>query len=401
MRDVFVAGVGMTKFGKFLEVGIKRLADEAVSGALEDAGAEVGQLEAVYGGNAVAGLITGQEMIRMQVALRPLGVEGIPVFNVENACASSASAFHLAWQSVAYGIHDVVLAVGVEKMTHPDKQVSFDAVGTAVDLELQAEMAAALGAEPNASKSFFMDIYAGMTKNYMERSGATQADMAAVVVKAHRHAKGNPRAQYRNEVSLEQVLESREISWPLTLLMCSPIGDGGAATVLASQDGLERLVDRAGRPRVKVLASVIRSGSGIASGRPKSAVATAQAAYEVAGLGPDDLDCAEIHDATAPAELFIYEDLGLAAAGAAAGLLASGATTLGGRLPVNTSGGLLCKGHPIGATGIAQIAEVTWQLRGEAAGRQVEGARIALTQNGGGWLDEDSAAMAVHLFGKA
>lgn len=401
MRDVFVAGVGMTRFGKFLDVGIKRLADEAVSGALDDAGAAVAQLEAVYGGNAVAGLITGQEMIRTQVALRPLGVEGIPVFNIENACASSASAFHLAWQSVAYGIHDIVLAVGVEKMTHPDKQVSFDAVGTAVDLELQADMARALGADSGVSKSFFMDIYAGMTKDYMERSGATQRDMAAVVVKAHRHATGNPRAQYRNEVSLEQVLGSREISWPLTLLMCSPIGDGGAATVLASDDGLRILHEHAGRPRVKVLASVVRSGTGMATGRPKSAVATALAAYEMAGLGPDDLNCAEIHDATAPAELFIYEDLGFASAGGAADLLASGATTLGGRMPVNTSGGLLCKGHPIGATGIAQIAEVTWQLRDEAVGRQVEGARVALTQNGGGWLDEDSAAMAVHLFARA
>lgn len=340
-------------------------------------------------------------MIRTQVALRPLGVEGIPVFNIENACASSASAFHLAWQSVAYGIHDVVLAVGVEKMTHPDKQVSFDAVGTAVDLELQAEMAAALGADANVSRSFFMDIYAGMTKNYMERSGATQEDMGAVVVKAHRHASGNPRAQYRNEVSLEQVLESREIAWPLTLLMCSPIGDGGAAAVLASAEGLERLLDQNGRSRVKVLASAVRSGTGISAGRVKSAVATAQAAYEMAGLGPEDLDCAEIHDATAPAELFIYEDLGLAPPGGAAALLASGATTLGGRVPVNTSGGLLCKGHPIGATGIAQIAEVTWQLRGEALGRQVPGARVALTQNGGGWIDEDSAAMAVHLFARA
>ena len=200
---------------------------------------------------------------------------------------------------------------------------------------------------------------------------------------------------------MEQVLGSREISWPLTLLMCSPIGDGGAATVLASDDGLRRLLDRAGRRRVKVLASVVRSGTGIATGRPKSAVATARAAYEMAGLGPDDLNCAEIHDATAPAELFIYEDLGFAPVGGAAALLASGASTLGGRMPVNTSGGLLCKGHPIGATGIAQIAEVTWQLRGEATGRQVEGARVALTQNGGGWLDEDSAAMAVHLFASA
>jgi len=249
-----------------------------------------------------------------------------------------------------------------------------------------------------------MDIYAGMTKDYMSRSGATQSDMAAVVVKAHRHAALNPKAQYRALVTVDEVLESREIAWPLTLLMCAPIGDGGAAAVLASSEGLERLRRNAasdGRPQVKVLASVLRSGTGRETGRPKSAVAAAAAAYEAAGVGPQDLDCAEIHDATAPAELFIYEDLGFAAPGEAPQLLASGATGLGGRMPVNTSGGLLCKGHPIGATGIAQIAEVTWQLRGDAGERQVAGASVALTQNGGGWLDEDSAAMAVHVFARA
>jgi len=398
MRDVFVAGVGMSQFGKQLPKGLKQLAAEAVLPALADAGAVASSLEAVYGGNAVAGLITGQEMIRTQVALRPLGIEGVPVFNVENACASSASAFHLAWQSVACGVHDVVLAIGLEKMTHRDKAVSFGAVGTAVDLEQRDEMAAALGAGDDSSRSFFMDIYAGMTKEYMERSGATQADMAAVVVKAHRHAALNPKAQYRDEVSLDEVMNSREIAWPLTLLMCAPIGDGAAAAVLASEEGMARLAGATDRPRVRVLASVIRSGTALGSGRAKSAVLTAQSAFERAGVAPSDIDCAEVHDATAPAELFIYEDLGFAAPGEAPRLLASGATALGGSMPVNTSGGLLCKGHPIGATGIAQIVETTWQLRGEAGARQVPGARLALTHNGGGWLDEDSAAMAVHIF---
>ena len=205
----------------------------------------------------------------------------------------------------------------------------------------------------------------------------------------------NPRAQYGGEISVEDVLGSREIVWPLTLLMCSPVSDGAAAVVLASR----RLDGRRG-PRVR--ASVVVSGNRHDHGDPAagSAGRAAALAYEAAGLGPDDLDCVELHDATAPAELIAYEQLGLASPGQGPELIESGATGLGGRLPANTSGGLLAKGHPIGATGIAQVCEATWQLRGEAGARQVDGARIALTQNGGGWLEGDSAAMSVHILSR-
>jgi acetyl-CoA acetyltransferase len=237
-----------------------------------------------------------------------------------------------------------------------------------------------------------------MTRRYMTVSGAGAEDFAAVVVKNQHNGAMNPRAQYGGELSVAEVLASRMVVDPLTLLMCSPISDGAAAVVLMS----EAAARRAGTGGPRVRASVVRSGNRHDRDDPTSGstARAARAAFEAAGLGPEDLDCAEVHDASAPAELMVYEQIGLAAPGAGPELLASGRTRLGGELPVNTSGGLLSKGHPIGATGIAQICESTWQLRGEAGPRQVEGARVALTQNGGGWLEGDSAAMAVHILSR-
>lgn len=399
-RNVYVAGIGMTPFGKFPDRNLKSLSQEAVHGALEDAGASTDAIEGAYVANAVAGLITGQEMVRGQVMLHPLGIHSIPVINVENACASASSAFHLAYQAVASGTCDIALALGVEKMTHPNKEVSLAAIGTAIDVEAREEMVARLGTS-GANRSFFMDIYAGLSKELMERTGIDQEDFARVVVKNHRHAALNPKAQYRNKVTMEEVLGSREIVFPLTLLMCSPIGDGAAAAVLASEDGLGRLSGgNSEGPVVKVLASVLRSGSA-GPGASGSAVEAARKAYEQADVGPDDIDCAEVHDATAPAELILYEELGFAEPDEISALLLKGETALGGSRPINPSGGLLCKGHPIGASGIAQIAEVVTQLRGEAGDRQVEGARLGLTENGGGWLGHDSAAVTVHVLGQA
>jgi acetyl-CoA acyltransferase len=388
----------MTRFEKSGRP-LKELVVEAVSQALTDSSAAPGDLHAAYVGNAVAGLLIGQEMIRGQVLLRPLGIESIPIFNVENACASAASAFHLGWQAVAYGMHDVVLCVGAEKLTHPDPSVGLAAIGTAVDVEARAEMAAEMGTEPDSKRSFFMDIYAAMTKEYMSRSGAKLEHFAKVVVKNQHNGALNPRAQYGAELTVDEVLAAREIVWPLTLLMCSPISDGAAAVVLASSRARRRLNARPG-PRVR--ASIVVSGNRHDSNDPTagSTGRAAALAYEAAGIGPDELDCAELHDATAPAELMAYEQVAFASPGQGPELIQSGQTKLGGRLPVNTSGGLLAKGHPIGATGIAQLCEATWQLRNEAGPRQVEDARVALTQNGGGWLDGDSAAMSVHILSR-
>jgi acetyl-CoA acetyltransferase len=415
---VYVAGIGMTNFGKFLDTGLKQLASEAVSAAIEDAGIKASDIEAAYVGNAVAGLITGQECIRGQVVLRECDIGEIPIFNIENACASAASAFHLAWSAIASGQLECALALGMEKLTHPDKRLSLQAFNAAVDVELVNRMREALQAGTSAAqkqasgeskpsdaespsegdgqkRSMFMDIYAAAIRAHMNQYGTTPEQMAWVASKNHHHGALNPRAQYREEVSVEEVLNSRMIAYPLTLLMCAPIGDGAAAAILVSAEKARSLGIENRAP--KVLASVIRSGSHPAHGQIPAERRAAKAAYEMAGVGPSDIDVAEVHDATAPAENLAYEDLEFCAPGEGGRLCDEKATALGGRLPVNTSGGLVSKGHPVGATGIAQICEITWQLRGEAGARQVEGARIGLAQNGGGFLGNDAAAQAVHI----
>jgi acetyl-CoA acetyltransferase len=406
-ENVVVAGVGMTRFGKYLERGVRSLAEEAVTAALKNAGVEAKDVQTAYFANAVSGLMTGQEMIRGQAALRHTGLLGIPIFNVENACASAASAFHLAWLAVASGQYDIALAIGAEKLFHEDKSKAFRAIGAAVDLEslqdLKKRMAESAQGEAKAAdekagqnRSFFMDIYATMTREYMKQSGATAEDFADVAVKNHAHGALNPKAQYRNRCTREEVLASREISPPLTLMMCSPIGDGAAAAVLCS----DKIARKLGvKKPVTVRASVLISGRDRKSDEPGAVERAAKRAYEVAGIGPQDIDVIEVHDAAAPAELMAYEDLGLCKAGEGPRLLRSADTKLGGKHVVNPSGGLLAKGHPIGATGIAQIVEICEQLRGEAGERQVKGARVGMTENGGGFLGRDAAAMSVHLFG--
>jgi acetyl-CoA acetyltransferase len=390
MTDVHIIGTGMTPFGKFDSATVRSLATAAVNDALADAGVGTAAVGAVFFANAVAGLITGQEMIRGQQALRHTGLLGVPIVNVENACASASTAFNLAVSAVASGSVDVALAVGAEKMSHPDKQRAFDAIGTAVDLEALAELQEQLGAG-GGQKSFFMDVYANLTRAYMEVSGATAEDFAQIAVKSHDHAALNPKAQFRQPVTVAEVLASRTISDPLTLLMCSPVGDGAAAMLVASEDYARRL----GVPSVKVRASVLVSGTDRAPDEPNAVERAARKAYAAAGVSPSELDVIEVHDAAAPAELMAYEDLGLCERGEGPKLLASGETRLGGRHVVNPSGGLLSKGHPIGATGCAQLVELADQLRGRCGDRQVRGARIALAENAGGFLSADNAATVV------
>lgn len=396
MPEAIVLGVGMTKFGKFPDTTLRALAEHAARDALDDAGVQPGEVASVFFGNAVAGLITGQEMIRGQYALRDLGLNGIPVVNVENACASGSTAMHLAVTAIKAGQCHLALVVGAEKLTHEDKRRSFDALGAAVDLERLDELERELYGDdipPEGERSFFMDVYADMAKRYMARSAATQRDFAEVAVKSHDHGALNPKAQYRDPVTVDQVLESRHISGPLTLLMCSPIGDGAAALLLASDDYAHRISADGVRVRASALVS------GLAGDEDPSARAARQA-YEQAGVGPGDVDVVELHDAAAPAELILYEDLGLCAPGEGPKLLASGETRLGGEVPVNPSGGLISKGHPVGATGCAQLVELVEQLRGRAGDRQVDGARVALAENGGGYLGPHPAATAVTILSR-
>lgn len=387
MRDVIVSGVGMTAFGKFLDRNLKSLSEEAVELALKDAGITADQVEQVVFGNAAAGVVTGQEMIRAQSSLRNTGLDGAPMFNVENACASSSSGFHLGWLMVASGQADCVLVMGSEKLTHEDKAVSFGAFQRAVDLEEPLPEGYKAG-----SGSLFMDLYAAKARKWMESSGANAEDFARVVVKSRHAGSLNPCAQFRKETSIEEVMQSRMISDPLTLFMCSSIGDGAAAIVLTSEDFAKKL----STPKIRVRASAVVSAKAHGE-RDLVAVSASQKAYEMAGLGPQDLDVVELHDASAPAELIHYENLGLCEPGGAIDLIRSGDTAIGGRIPVNPSGGLLSRGHPIGATGAGQIIELVHHLRGTAGKRQKEGARVALAENNGGQLAGDSAIAVVTI----
>lgn len=407
MRDVAIVGAGMTKFGKFLQRSLKDLGGEAVKGALQSAGVDASRVQVAVVGNATAGLITGQEMIRGQVILRELGIGGIPVINTENACASSSTAFHLGWLYVASGMYDVALVLGVEKLAHEEKRRSFQAIGAAVDVEWVREMAAraqqrqagseqaraALAEGAGEQRSMFMDFYAAAARRYMERTGATKEDFARVAVKNLYHGSLNPHSQYGGEYTIEDILTAPLVVEPLTRLMCSPISDGAAAVLLVAA---ERAYTFTSKP-VYVRASILVSGRDRRPDEPSMAEEAAHLAYERAGIGPSDLDVLEVHDASAPAELMLYEELGLCLPGEGPSLIRSGHTRVGGRQPVNTSGGLLAKGHPIGATGVAQICEVFWQLRGEAGARQVEGAKVGLTENGGGMVKGEAAAMAIHI----
>jgi len=402
-----VAGVGMTSFGKHLDTGLKALGASAVQAAVGDAGVSLGDLEAAYVGNAAAGLVTGQECIRGQVILRSIGLGRLPVVNVENACASGSTALNQASAMVTAGLYDCVLVLGVEKLYHADKQKSFAAFSGAVDVEALKEIMERLrsasqsaGGEqssaPGEKRSMFMDIYAAAARAHMQRYGTTVEQFAAVSAKNSYHGSLNPRAQFREALTVAEVLAAPMIAPPLTRPMCSPIGDGAAAVVLVS----ERKAREIGVAKpVHVRASVLRSGWDHGMDEPGTVEVCAQEAYEEAGVGPSDLNIVECHDASAPAEVMAYESLGLCAKGEGGKLVESGATRLGGRIPVNTSGGLLRKGHPVGATGVAQIVELVEQLQGRVADRQVAGARIGLAHNGGGNIGTDAAAMCVTILG--
>ncbi|WP_241505857.1 thiolase family protein [Parahaliea mediterranea] len=403
--NAIVAGVGMTTFGKHMDRQLKSLAVEAIQSAIEDAGLSLADIEAAYYANVAAGTMVGQVCIPGQVALREMGLGGIPVVNVKNACASASTAFHQGCAMVSAGVYDVVLVVGAEKLYHQDKSRTFSVFDGCVDYEdfdrvvdsVKTRIARAGGAadEGAGQHSFFMDIYAAMALDHMAAHGTTQAQFAAISAKNSRHGNLNPYAQYRGVMSVEEVLAARGIAYPLTLPMCSPIGDGAAAAILVSERKARQLgVNRSVRVRSSVLASGRDSVAGEEAGITELA---AKQAYDEAGVGPDDLDVIELHDASAPSELIYYETLGLCPRGQGGQLAESGDTALGGRIPVNPSGGLLRKGHPIGATGLAQIAELTWQLRGVATGRQVSGARVALAENGGGYIGEDAAAMVISV----
>jgi len=376
LSAVLIAGIGMTQFGRFPGLGLRSMSVTAIDRALADSGIPAEDVDRVFFGNAAAGIITQQEMIRGQIALRHHALGRKPLINVENACASGGSALNLAFEAIAGGRAEVVMVVGVEQLNHEDKSRPFNALRGSTDIDDIGE------SEPGHmdANSILMNYYAGVAQSYLDSYDATAEDFALVAVKNRHNAGMNPLAHFRAPQTVGDVMHSRMIVEPLRLAMCAPMTDGAAALVLCSTEYAKRLPGK----KIELVTSHVSASPGVGSS-PVTPAATL--AYEASGIGPHDYDLIELHDAAAPAELLQYEEIGLCKEGEAHHWVRAGRTMLGGEMPVNTSGGLLSRGHPLGATGCAQVVEVVQQLRGEAGGRQVENARVGLAINGGGWVD--------------
>jgi len=382
MRDVYILGVGATRCGRFPDKGAYILGREAAWAAIEDAGIHPRKIEIAFCGHVYQGMGVGQR------TLKEIGLVGQPVVNVEGACGSGTLSFWEAWRSIAYGQYDVALALGVENLS---RILS----GGPLPLE-EDDIEVALGMGMPA-------LYAMRAQRYMEEYGVTNEQLAKVVVKSRKHAALNPIAQYRKETTVEEVLNDPMIADPLTRSQCCPIGDAAAAAVLCSGELVSKL---AKKTPIKVLGCAAQSGKYTGPDRlvcdPSENVArTASMAYEMAGLGPEDMDLAEVHDAFSVAEPLVTEALGFCEKGAGIRLIEEERTSLGGDIVVNPSGGLLSRGHPIGATGLLQTAEIVWHLRGEAGRRQVEGAKVGIIETmGGAQPAMDGITCVVSILGK-
>jgi acetyl-CoA C-acetyltransferase len=382
MRDVAIVGVGLSRWGEVWDASLRTLWTEAALAALDDAGLD--RVDAITVGSMSPGLFVGQEHLGALLA-DELGMAGVPATRVESACASGGVALKAGFAEVASGLADVVLVTGVEKMTDVSGDDCTAALAAAADAELEVFYGAT-----------FPGLYAMMARAHMARWGTTREQLAMVAVKNHRHGALNPHAQYRQEITVKDVIGSAKVAEPLNILDCSPITDGAAAVVLA-EIGVARKLAR-GRSLVRI------AGVGHATDRialqsradmtalPATTLA-AQRAFQMAAKSPKDVQVAEVHDCFTIAEIIVLEALGFCKPGEGGPQAASGRTALGGELPVNPSGGLKSKGHPVGASGVAQAVEITTQLWGAAGKRQVEGARVGLTQNMGG----TGASTVVHI----
>jgi acetyl-CoA acetyltransferase len=412
VSQIYIAGIAMTVFGRHPERSLEDLAGEALRDSLKDAGCSAADIGVAYYSGMTNGPLQGQISIPGQVVFSKIGIEGIPVFNVENACASGSSAVYLAVQSLKAGTADVALALGAEKMNVPDKAKAFSIFEAGWDVaraEENYQMLTKLGegvtpppgSESDRPYSKFMAIYAAFCRWHMKTYGTTQRQIAAVCAKNHQHSVHNPYSQFRKPFTIEEVLAAPPITYPITLPMCAPLSDGAAAAILCTEDGLKRI--GADRSRcIRVAASVVRSFTHRRMDEPEKNISRLAAlqAYAAAGLGPQDMDVAEVHDASAMGEILQAENLGFVPPGGGGPAAERGEFTLGGRIPINPSGGLESKGHPLGATGIGQLFELVTQLRGEAGARQVAGARHAIQENGGGLQGVEEAAVAVHILSR-
>jgi len=381
MRDVAVIGVGMQPWGELWDKSLRDLFVEAALLALADT--RVDKLDNMYIGCMSGGLFVGQEHIGALMA-DYLGQRHLPAARVESACASGGLAFRCAFAEVASGLSDIVLAGGVEKMTDVSGDGATFALATAADQEYEVFHGAT-----------FPGLYALMARAHMEKYGTTRDQLAQVAVKNHKHGAKNPNAQYPFEITLEQVKSSVMIADPLRILDCSPITDGAAAVILCPLEMAKKFTDK---PLVKVIGAGQATDALALHARKdmttiESTTVAAKRAFAMANKKPQDIHFAEVHDCFTIAEIMVTESLGFFPAGKGGPAVEAGETTIGGRMPINPSGGLKAKGHPVGATGIAQIYEVVKQLRGEAGARQVTGARIGLAQNMGG----SGASSLVHI----
>lgn len=418
MRKVYVIGTACTPFGKHDAQSFQQLARWAYTDLLLDCGLDAQGarlIEQAWFGNCGMGQ-WGQGGIRGQVVFTPLVEEGlfperVPMINVEGGCATASFAFHGAWKDVLSGAAEVSLAIGVEKLVSPDDPARVAAIfATGIDqLDRQKWLDYYAAAGTQAGKPFetgpgrtlYMDTYAMQAAWHMQAFGTTQRQIAVGAAKNHHHGSLNPKAQYRFELTVDEVLADREISWPLTRAMCSPLGDGAAAALLCSEEALANFPREVQARAVLIRTSQLSGGKYRRLDEPGLSRIAADKAYASSGLEPGDMHLVELHDATSFCEIYQLEMLRLCAEGQGGRFVESGATALGGRLPVNVSGGLVSKGHPVGATGLSMVYEVCRQLRGEAGARQVKGASLGLIENGGGVIGFDEAACAVHILEKA
>lgn len=389
MREVAIIGVGMTKFGKFPDKSIKDLGQEAIWKSIHDTDINPKQIQAAYVGNGLAGVITGQEGVRGQVILRHAGFSDIPIVNVEGACASGTIGMREGMIAVGAGVYDTVLCLGVEKMFCDDTARTLFALSTDTDVETMGGIGFTFVAK------YAMDMRKGM-----EKYGWTQEHFAIVAAKNKYNGSLNPFAQYQEPMTVKEILNSRVVAYPLTLYMCSSPADGAAAVIICAKESAHKYTSK---PIITIGACELSSIHlpNLKAKTPgdldfEAYELPVRAAYEKAGVGPQDIEVAEVHDAMSPAELRAYIVLGFCKGEEIPVWLNQGKTSLRGDLPVNPSGGLAARGHPVGATGLAQISELVWQLRGEAGPRQVsgrtgKGPRIALAQNAGGFIEGEPA----------
>jgi benzoylsuccinyl-CoA thiolase BbsB subunit len=379
VRDVAVIGVGMTKFGRFPETSFEDLGREAMMNAINDADIKPKEIEFGYCGNVYGGMCMGQRV------LKEIGIAGIEIINVDNACASGSTALRGVWYAIATGLYDIGIAVGIEKLTHLPP-----ATLVPPGEDLQGEMG-----------MVFPAYFAMIMRKYMETFGTTLEQVAKISVKNHHNGCLNPYSQFQKEVTGEEVLSSRMICDPITLLQCCPTSDGAAAAILCSSSLARRYTSH----MITIAASVLRTGNFLYTQEDFTfsdlTANVAKKAYEMAHVGPEDIDLCELHDAFAINELLHYEELGFCSRGEGGILIEKGETEIGGKIPVNTSGGLLSKGHPLGATGVAQIAEIVWQLRGKAGKRQVKNPKVGLAHLvGGAVTDIENGACTIHIIKK-